>query len=315
MRLRARQMLESNSIGPIGNFRLSNGVHRMCIAHPKMPAVTEWARQTDDIRALVVTGSLARLDDTTDQFSDLDLQVITRDLQRFKANDNWLNEFDDIWIRFPLNRDLPYRLVWFRGGIKIDFQFLLVGDVYTMISTGDLPDEYMRGYHVVLDKDDLFRDLAPSPRVFPQPPTPTVASLAETINEFWFEAIHVAQFIRRREFWVVKHRDWTMKCNLLRLLEWHAHCKSKDPINTWQLGRRINSWADNEATQALARIWGGWEAQSLWQALFAQLALFRRLTLELSQALGYTYEDKAHQEISNYIHQLYHEDSDADTRD
>lgn len=231
----------------------------MRIAHPKMPAVTKWARKTDDIRALVITGSLARHDGKPDQFSDLDLQVITRDPKRFTANDNWLKEFDDIWIRFPLDRDLPYRLVWFRGGIKVDFQFLPVDHFYNMISTGDLPAEYLRGYHVVLDKDDLFRDLAPSPRVFPQPPPPSVASLAETINEFWFEAIHVAQFIRRREFWVVKHRDWTMKSNILRLLEWHAHYTSKDPINTWQLGRRISSWADQEAVEALKGIWGGWK--------------------------------------------------------
>ena len=31
-------------------------------------------------------------------------------------------------------------------------------------------------------------------------------------------------------------------------------------------------------------------AQSLWQALFTQLTLFRRLTLELSQALDYEYD-------------------------
>lgn len=79
----------------------------MRIAHPKMPAVTKWARKTDDIHALVITGSLARHDGTPDQFSDPDLQVITRNPKRFTANDNWLKEFDDIWIRFPLDRDLP----------------------------------------------------------------------------------------------------------------------------------------------------------------------------------------------------------------
>ena len=100
-------MLESNSISLIGNCRLSHGDHNMRIAHPKMPAVTKWARKTDDIHALVITGSLARHDGTPDQFSDPDLQVITRNPKRFTANDNWLKEFDDIWIRFPLDRDLP----------------------------------------------------------------------------------------------------------------------------------------------------------------------------------------------------------------
>lgn len=284
----------------------------MRIAHPKIHRIANWARQTDDIRALVVTGSLARRDNTTDQFSDLDLQVITQDLRTYTANDNWLNSLGDVWIRLPLNRDVPYKLVWFRDGIKVDFQFLDIGDFHTVVSKSQLPDEYLRGYHVILDKDALFRDLSPSPRVFPQPPPPTAAALEEAINEFWFEAIHVAQFIRRREFWVVKHRDWIMKGNLLRVLEWHAQFTKKEPANTWLHGRRIHSWANDDTIRALKSIWGGWDAPSHWQALLIQLALFRRLTLELAQALGYDYDDKTHQDIKTYIRQLYREESEAD---
>ena len=121
----------------------------MRIVHPKLHRITHWAHQNDDIRALLVTGSLARHDDTTDQFSDLDLQVIARDPKRYTATDNWLHDFDDVWIRHPLNQDLSYRLVWFRGGIKVDFQFLNVDDLYPLIADAALPDEYMRGYHVI----------------------------------------------------------------------------------------------------------------------------------------------------------------------
>lgn len=281
----------------------------MPIAHPKLPRIANWARENDDIRALVVTGSLARHDGTTDKFSDLDLEVIVRNLSRFTANDNWLHDFDDVWIRLPLNQDLPYRLVWFRGGVKVDFQFRPVSDILPMKPGADLPDEYMRGYQVVLDKDQLFRGLAASPRLFPQPLPPTCADLEEAINEFWFEAIHVAQFIRRREFWVVKHRDWTMKRNLLRMMQWRAHHTSNESVNTWQLGKRVNSWADEETTEALPNIWGAWAAKSLWEALFVQLKLFQRLTLELAQTLGCDYEDKIHQEIYHYIRELYREDS------
>jgi len=284
------------------------------LAHPKLQRITQWARLSDDIRALVVTGSLARDDGSSDTFSDLDLQVITTDVKRYTSADNWLRDLGDVWIRYPLNRKLPYRLVWFRGGIKVDFQFLDIGDIHTMAAEAELSAEYMRGYHILLDKDALFRDLPPSPRRFPQAPPPTAAALAETINEFWFEAIHVAQFIRRREFWVVKYRDWTMKGDLLRLLEWHAQCTRKETVNTWLLGRGISSWADKEALDALEGIWGAWEAQSLWDAFFVQLELFRRLTRDLARALGYEYDEKKYQEIIDYIRQLYREDSNAEPR-
>ena len=281
------------------------------IAHPKLKDVTRWARHDDAIRALVVTGSLSRDDGASDQFSDLDVQIITRDLELYTADDDWLDRLGEVWIRFPLRQDSPYRLVWFRGGIKVDFQFVRLREFKTQLTQGALPDEYQRGYRVLLDKDQLFRHLPPSPRVFPRQPLPTAAAVQEAINEFWFEAIHVAQFIRRREYWVVKHRDWTMKTNLLRLLEWHARLTGEEPVNTWLLGRRISCWADDEAYDAVKGIWGNWEAQSLWDALFVQLGLFRRLSTDLLQALGNEYDDKNHREINDYIRQLFQEDSEA----
>ena len=105
------------------------GFYHLSIAHPKLESIRQWARQEEAIRALVVTGSLARDDGTSDEFSDLDLQVITADIQRYTIDDSWLDGLGEVWIRFPLRQDMPYRLVWFKGGIKVDFQFLNVDHI------------------------------------------------------------------------------------------------------------------------------------------------------------------------------------------
>lgn len=282
----------------------------MNFAHPKLERVLQWARQDDTIRALVLTGSLARDDATSDEFSDLDVQVITADVKRFTSDDSWLDTLGEVWIRFPLNQDAPFRLVWFRGGIKVDFQFSDLGDIRPTALT----DEYTRGYRILLDKDDLFRDLPPSPRVFPPQPLPTAAAVRDAINEFWFEALHVAQFIRRREFWVVKHRDWTMKQDLLRMLEWHARATGPQPANTGTIGRGLTSWTDDEAKAAIKQIWASWNPKELWDALLLQMKLFRRLSLELNQRLGYEYDDKRHREIEVYIRLLRREDSGTSSK-
>ena len=232
----------------------------MTISHPYLEKVKQWSTRHDSIRALVVTGSLARDDDTIDEYSDLDAQVITTDIKRFTDDDSWLDDMGEVWIRFPLFEAAPYRLVWFEGGVKVDFQFLSVADVLAIGASGELSDEYKRGYIVIVDKDGLFERRPPSPRVFPQPPKPSAEQVQAVINEFWFEAIHVAQFIRRREFWVVKYRDWTMKENLLRMLEWRARASDSEPINTWLLGKQITRWADAESVGALGKIWTPWDA-------------------------------------------------------
>lgn len=283
----------------------------MNITHPYLDTILHWARHEADIRALVVTGSLARHDDSIDEYSDLDIQVIATEIKRYIADDSWLEQLGEVWIRFPLNQNAPYRLVWFKGGIKVDFQFLDLRD----LNLRDLTDEYKRGYHILLDKDNHFRCLPPSPRVFPQAPSPSVSEIQATINEFWFEAIHVAQFIRRREFWVVKHRDWTMKTNLLRMLEWHSRLVSREPINTWQLGRRVAHWAGEDIYAALAHIWTGWDALALWDALLAQLELFSRLSLGLAIALQFNYDERRFRQIDAYIRQLWRDDPVIKSKD
>ena len=280
----------------------------MANRHAYLDRARDWARGESAVRALVLTGSQARADGSSDEFSDLDLQVITADIKRYIAEDSWLDALGDVWIRFPLREDAPYRLVWFRGGIKVDFQFVEPRQIELM---PPLSDEYQRGYRVIVDKDGLLRDLPPSPRVFPQPPPPTAEDLQAAMNEFWFEAIHVAQFIRRREFWVVKYRDWTMKSNLLRLLEWHAREFGAGSVNTWLLGRRIGAWTDAESLAAIGKIWAGWRAADLWDALLIQLELFGRLSRELARALNYHHEAETYKEIERYIRRLRREDEAA----
>ena len=125
MLIRAQPMIESHCTHQIDTVTKCRKGFLTCESPiQRCETITQWARHNDNIRALVVTGSLARHDGTSDHFSDLDLQVITPDVKRFTVNDKWLNELGEVWIRFPLNRDLPYRLVWFRGGTKVDFQFL-----------------------------------------------------------------------------------------------------------------------------------------------------------------------------------------------
>lgn len=276
--------------------------------HSMLSKVLDWARQEEPIRAVVITGSLARGDGSTDQWSDLDAQIIARDYASYIADDSWLDGLGEVWIRFPRSQDLPYKLVWFAGGVKVDFQFLSVDAIDEMVCSGALSDEYLRGYVVALDKDGLFRDLPPSPQIFPGPDPPSAEQVEAVINEFYFEAIHVAQFIRRREFWVVKFRDWTMKCDLLQMLEWHARATSDTPPNTWLLGKRIREWTGEETYAAIEAIWSSWDVAALWQSLLRQIELFGSISRELADALGYNLGSIPQDQIEAYIRALRESD-------
>lgn len=248
--------------------------------------ILAWAQKEEPVRAVTITGSAARGDGTADEWSDLDVQIITRDADRYTVSRDWLSAIGDVWICFAPDPHGSIRLVWFAGGKKVDFHFLPVDYVEQQIAGGVLSDEYRRGYTVVLDKDGLYSQLPPSPRQFPAPDPPTREMFRAVVDEFWFEAIHVAQFLRRREMWVVRFRDWTMKTDLLQMMEWHAQTQSDGRRNTWLIGKRIEEWVDPAARKSLSRIWASWDAGESWQALLESMKVFGRLSTETAEMLG-----------------------------
>lgn len=277
---------------------------------PYLDTIINWAKSQDDIRAVIVTGSLSRNDGSVDEWSDLDVELVCTELTPSRLSADWVADIGEVWICFPADKQSHFRLIWFTGGHKVDFQLQTVAEKQAMITTGKLSDEYKRGYNVALDKDNLYSQMPASPNIFPIPDLPSKHEVHEIINEFWFEAIHVAQFIRRREFWVVKFRDWTMKCDLLQMLEWHARLSNNPSPNTWIIGKRIHQWANKDSFQAIQKIWSGWDAQANWDSLFVMLDLFDKLSSDVAHTLDYDYRRTTYQEIYTYIQTLRTDDRD-----
>jgi aminoglycoside 6-adenylyltransferase len=52
-----------------------------------------WAREQDDLRGVLMLGSRARTDRPADEWSDLDLVLLTTEPQRYLDDDAWLLRF------------------------------------------------------------------------------------------------------------------------------------------------------------------------------------------------------------------------------
>src|SRR5215211_3842689 len=92
-------------------------------------AIVTWARRRPDIRAVVAVGSRARSEHPADEWSDLDLILLTTDAQPY-ANEVWLSELGDVWVAYveEANPGDPDVQVVFEGGVKGDFTFATIED-------------------------------------------------------------------------------------------------------------------------------------------------------------------------------------------
>jgi aminoglycoside 6-adenylyltransferase len=266
--------------------------------------IKNWSEANDNVVALIVTGSQARGDDRVDQQSDLDLEIIADQPSELADDDTWLSQFGRVLVSQAFNegQEYPTRLVFYEGGKKVDFTLASPRRLTDMIRARKLDGLYERGYKVILDKRGITKDLPAPSGQFPTASVPTQSEFTAAVEEFWFEAANIPRYLSRDELWVAKSRDWTMKENLLKMLEWHSIATSKAAgVDVWYSGSHMKDWVGPEIWQELHGVFSRFESKDSWRGLLAAINLFRRLAIETAARAGLDYPYEIDEGVTRYI--------------
>jgi aminoglycoside 6-adenylyltransferase len=268
--------------------------------------VIDWAAQQSSIRAAIIAGSTERQIIPADEWGDLDFEFFVTDFDEFLSDVGWIEDFAPVWTYLQIDEpDGPVILVIYEGGEKIDFHFFLVKELERLVNAQALPGSHLRGYRIVVDKDGLAKKLPAPLKTPPSIPKPSEEDLEFEIRAFWFGALYVAKQIHRRNLWVVKFRDWTMKENLLKILEWYAQSTQDWDIDTWFGGHHIQTWLDDQTLDDLHKVFGHFNVEDSWRALFATMNLFRRLATDLADDLDCNYPVELDQKVTLRIKEIH----------
>jgi aminoglycoside 6-adenylyltransferase len=290
-----------------------------------------WAQAQPDIRAAFVIGSRARTDHPADEWSDLDIMVITTRPQRYLTRHDWLKNIGDYWLTFleptPTGGGIERRVL-FDGARDVDFAvflydrfrqaarflpllrrfpllFRLLPKAMAQRIREDLAaaaNIFGRGARVLVDKEGLTAKL-PLVLAEAQPyRPPTLDEFGNAVNDFWYHAVWTAKRLRRGELWWAKLCcDGPMGQLLLRMIEWQAHAMKGPDYDTWQLGRFLEEWADPRALAGLRDAFAHYDEDDIWRALLASMNLFRWLAIETAERLGYPYPTAADERVTQWV--------------
>jgi aminoglycoside 6-adenylyltransferase len=265
--------------------------------------VVTWAKAEDVIRVIILEGSRARHDHTVDRFSDYDLSLYVTNLTHYIDDDTWLQQLGPIWAMETETQveGEASRLVLFEGGQDIDFKFFLVTKLHEFICQQTLPDDYQRGYQVVLDKEGITSQL-PQPSYQAVPiKKPSEEEFLYAVNVFWFELFHLVKLLHREELWAAKLRDAGIKNRLLQMMEWHAQASHDWAYDTWIVGKHMQAWVEPEIWQASFEIFARFDKEDSWRAVCALMPLYRRLASETARHLNYSYPYEMDKAISGFL--------------
>jgi aminoglycoside 6-adenylyltransferase len=266
-----------------------------------LATIVEWATRQEDVVAAVMTGSRARGGGAVDEFSDYDVELFTTEVDKYLANPDWFAAIGDVWVWLrATDEGYPHPLVFFDGGEKVDFGIYPVSVLERQVDRG-LNELYERGYRVLLDKSGLASRLPEPSRSPPARALPTDEEYRAVNVEFWFEAAHIPRYLRRGDLWVVKHRDWTMKEMLLRMLEWQAIATDGGRHDVWHIGTKMRTWVPPAVWRRLDEVFGRFAADDSWRALLATMSLFREVSFDVAERLGYRYPAGIDDAITAYV--------------
>ncbi|WP_160140056.1 AadS family aminoglycoside 6-adenylyltransferase [Chryseobacterium sp. c4a] len=284
----------------------------MKIRDEKLEQIIHWAENNPDIRAVLLTSSLVNPYAPVDDFSDLDVELVFVSRKAYEEQHEWIRLFGEP-ISMIEEDDTVFegkhamKMVLYKDHIKVDFKLYQVSEFCKEVQEEILPDDWDLGYKVLIDKDNLTKDLKTPTYQSIMIHQPTEKKFHQLLNDFWWDTTYVAKCLKRGDVFYAKF----MSENILRtdylvpLIEWYiASSYDWNTITTNKHGRLFKKYLSSELWSRVEATFSGSDIEENWTALFAYADLVHELGTVLATKLGLLYPLQLENDIRNYLSEV-----------
>lgn len=254
-----------------------------------------WTKAQQDIQAAIIIGSRARTDVPADDWSDLDLILLTDKPDPYINSENWLNQIHPYSITFLEKTAIGNgieRRVLFSPHYDVDFIILTPEHFSKMLQVKEVQQVFKKGCKILFDKIDVTNGLKVPDDCTEKPVLPTKEHYDNLVQDFWYHIVWVSKKMLRGELWVAKEcLDSNLKYLLRTMAEWHATAVLNH--TPWHNGRFIEKWGDPRLVDSFPKIFATYNRSDMFKAMMETLEIFRLLATETGTTLGYPYPDSA----------------------
>ena len=266
--------------------------------------IIEYADKDGDIKAIIAIGSSTREEVKADEYSDLDLIIVSDNPDRWYCGE-YPNLLGDVRISFiepTLGGGKEKRCIYDEDR-DVDMLIFTLSQFEKALRQGVASWVMNRGYEVLYDAIAIQKEIGIYVKKGHSNPNMTVEEFDNMLNDFYFHNIWASKKLLRGELWSAKMCvDAYLKNYLLKAME--LYCYEIEGKDVWHDGRFIDKWAGEQISNELKNCFAHYEKEDVLNALKATNILFENLTRKIAVKKGYVYPDKAAKCAGAYLEKL-----------
>ena len=265
------------------------------------------ANTNDLIRAVLLTGSRANPNAVKDRLMDFDVTYIVTQIDSFLRDKDWIDVFGErLILQLPEEMTIGEKdkcafhyLMLLKDGNRIDLTVFPKDKMKTQFRKDSLSI-------VLLDKDEVFGELAPPSDSDYLINRPTEKEFLDCCNEFWWVSTYVAKGLCRKEITYAKQMmDIHVRAMFLKMIEWYVGTLTGFTVSFGKAGRRMKSQISPELYDKILSTYPDSDIDNNWKALFVMGALFDELTKEVAAAMNFLYNGDEAINVTGYLTEKY----------
>lgn len=268
--------------------------------------IKEFALRNENVRALALIGSSVRDDGLGDEFSDIDLFLVSDEPSLFVEGASWARGIGECWFSFsesvPDARHRERRFL-FSGGLDVDFVVIDEADLR------DNPDVLFiakaiasGGIRVLVDKGGLapaLLALRDEPKAFR---FPEADAFLNQVSDFYFHCVWATKKCLRGEYWVaLQCVNGYLKARTLSMLECYERVINGLDYDTRYDGRYLERWVDPDLKGEIAGSFASYDRGDILRAIDAGLSLYRKASRAIASYLNVPYPETEAERVRAWI--------------
>jgi len=282
----------------------------MKIRDEKLENIIAWAKNNADVRATLLTSSLVNPLAPVDDLSDLDIEFVFENNEKYVENNSWLNIFGNPIAMIEEDETCfdgkhAMKMVLYEDGVKVDFKLYSKTKFREEVNQQDLPEDWDIGYEILVDKDELTKVMKKPSYQVSIIKKPTEVQFQTLLNDFWWDTTYVSKCLKREDLFYAKYMSEHIRSNyLVPLIECFIGSQHDWKVTTNKHGRLFKQYLSPELWGKIEATFSGSDITENWNALFAMMDLVHEIGTQLSAKLNFSYPEKLERDIRKYTTDL-----------